>query len=176
MNVKWENKSTYEISDSNFLRLFEFFVIESPIENTSQRGRTFADRKCNLNSLYYSILRSVPIMKNNWKVATKTTNVEQLLQQGNIGKNVDLPMEYIVHCKRYDSDIKGLYYAIRCALAHGGFSIYEIKDDKYYLLENKDRGYVKGRLVLKETSLLGLIEAVNNVSGKKLMPLKKAKK
>lgn len=53
-----------------------------------------------------------------------------------------------------------MFYAIRCAFAHGSFAIHKYKKQNYYVLENKDNGALKARMILKEDTLLKWIEIV----------------
>ena len=75
----------------------------------------------------------------------------------NIFNNVNIPIEIAIHTTRNDSNTVGLFYAIRCSFAHGAFAIHKCKGEKYYFLENKDKGIFKGRIVIKESSLLSII-------------------
>ena len=56
-----------------------------------------------------------------------------------------------------------MFYAIRCAFAHGSFAIHKYKNQTYYVLENKDNGVLKARMVLKEETLIKWIEIVETL-------------
>lgn len=73
-----------------------------------------------------------------------------------------MPTEIAIHTARNNSNTVGLFYAIRCALAHGAFSIHTCAGEKYYFLENKDKEVFKGRIVIKEESLISIIDTVES--------------
>lgn len=158
--IKWKFSSKYDFSDKNFARIYSFFVIESPVNGVSVRGITFKELKINKKSLVSRIKKRIPNLMANWNVLCNK-EIESSIKDFNIYNGVSLPLEIAIHNKKDNSKVDGLYYAIRCALAHGAFSIHRCKGDKYYLLENKDKGILKGRIILKEKSLLELIDVID---------------
>ncbi len=173
MAIHWNFDSKYTFTNKNFAKIYSFFVIESPVEGTSKRGITFKQRNTDLNSLSACMKRDVPPLKVSW-LSAPSKDVESKVKEYGIYESVKLPCEIAIHSEKNNSKVIGLYYAVRCALAHGAFSIHQYKDAMYYFLENKDNGILKGRIVLKEESLLALINAIETASTKK--PRKKAKK
>lgn len=160
--IKWKFNNQYNLSDKNFAKIYSFFVIESPVKGVSVRGTSFDELKISKNSLASQIKKRLPSLSDNWKACTKG-EIEYVIKDKGIFESVSLPLEVAIHIKRDDSKVDGLYYAIRCALAHGAFSLHRCKGVKYYLLENKNQGILKGRIVLKEESLLELINVVRDL-------------
>lgn len=161
MSIKWNFNGKYSFFDKNFTRIYRFFVIETPVEGISQRGISFKQRKWNLNSLNAALKRTTEFLKNGWFVCTAKEAEKQIHVHG-IYDNVKMPMEIAVHTTRNDSNTVGLFYAIRCALAHGAFSIHNCNGEKYYFLENRDIKVIKGRIVIKESSLISIIDTVES--------------
>lgn len=75
--------------------------------------------------------------------------------------------ELAIHIKNKDSKSESLFYAIRCAFAHGLFNINSKNGEHYYILENRDREKLKARLILREETLLQWIKVVDRLSIKK---------
>lgn len=62
--------------------------------------------------------------------------------------------------------LKGLFYCIRCAFAHGDFNIRKYGNKRFYQLQNTvtDKGIekIKGRILLEEEMLLKMIQIIEN--------------
>lgn len=92
-------------------------------------------------------------------------------RQRMLKKNANILREIAVHTindRHCSGKTDSLFYAIRCALAHGSFCIHKYREknknrEKYYLLENNDKGKLKARLIIKEDTLIKWIEIVESV-------------
>ncbi len=74
---------------------------------------------------------------------------------------VDLSFEFAIHyIKDKLNKTTALFYLIRCAFAHGCFSLYE-ENERYFVFENFHNNKSKGRAVLKESTLFKLRDLVN---------------
>lgn len=166
MSIKWNFNDNFDFANKEFARIYRFFVIETPVEGVSQRGISFKQRGWNLNSLNVALKRSTVFLKNSWIACTAKEAETQMRAQG-IFDSVRMPMEIAIHTLRNDSKTVGLFYSVRCALAHGAFSLHVCDGETYYFLENKDKDIYKGRIVIKESSLLSIIDTVESVASEK---------
>lgn len=159
--MKTDFKSRFNLRDKNLAKIFTFFVIETPVSNVSFRCVSFKERNISMIRLTGSIKHEITDLKHNW-IACKKQEVESKHEQVNSHLKDNSMSEYAVHTKSRDSKTESLYYAIRCAFAHGSFDIVKRRNNKYYYLENRDKGIIKAKILLKEESLLKLIELVEN--------------
>lgn len=159
--IKMEFNTRYNIKDKDTSKIFTFFVIETPVSNVSYRSVTFKERNINMSKLTHDIKNEIEDFKNNW-IMCKKHEVVSLHNKMNSNFETNIPEEYAIHTKSRDGKTESLYYAIRCALAHGSFDIHKHKGVRYYYLENRDKNIVKAKIVIKEESLLKLIELVEN--------------
>lgn len=166
MPIKWNFNDDFSFSNKEFARIYRAFVVETPVENVSHRGITFKQRSWNLNSLNAALKRSTTFLKNKWFVYTVKEAENQMRSHG-IFDYVKMPTEIAIHTSRNDSKTVGLFYSIRCAFAHGAFSIHTCNGERYYFLENKDKGIYKGRIVIKESSLISIIDTLESEPPKK---------
>lgn len=174
MPIRWNVKSDFSFSNPNFARIYRFFVVETPVDDVSHRGISFRQRGWNLNSLNAAIKRSATFLKTNWFVCTAKEAETQMRSHG-IFDSVRMPIEIAIHTSRNDSNTVGLFYSIRCAFAHGAFSTHICDGEPYYFLENKDKNTYKGRIVIKESSLISIINTVESEPPKKKSKAKKEK-
>ena len=165
MAIKWNFNSKYNFSNRNFAKIYSFFVIESPVEGASVRGKTFKQRNINLRSLHNSIKNKIPSLKESWKTAS-AKEIDTIVKDNSIYNAVSLPLEIAIHTERDRSKTVGLYYAIRCAFAHGSFSIHKCSNENFYFFENRHNSRLKARIVLKEQSLIDLITVLDEAKKK----------
>lgn len=158
--MKTDFNTKYNITDKNTARIFSFFVIETPVSNVSYRAITFKERNIDMKKLTSCIKKEIIGFKDNWKTCKKQEVITISDNYTNMKDKV--PIEYAIHTKSRDGKTESLYYAIRCALAHGSFDIFKYRNVKYYYLENRDKNIIKAKIVLKEESLLKLIKLVEN--------------
>ena len=162
MAVKWKFDNNYSFKDERFARIYRFYVIETPVSGVSARAKTFKYRQINMNSLNAALRRESPFLKSNWIVKPKR-DIEEVCREKRIDKTVRFADEIVIHTensKLCTGKTDSMFYAIRCALAHGSFSVHEYKSHKYYILENKDNGVIKARMVLKEDTLIKWIDLI----------------
>lgn len=162
---KWKFDSKYSFGDENFARIYRFYVIETPVEGVSVRGTTFKEKKVSMNSFCNVLKKKTPFLKDYW-ISTPIKDMVDICKKNNIYESVTSNKEIVIHTNNSlhcSGKTDSLFYAIRCALAHGSFSIRKCKGEKYYLLENCDKGKLKARMIIKETTLLTWINEVNKV-------------
>ncbi len=175
MPINWNFNGDFNLLDKDFARIYRFFVIETPVEGISKRGISFKQRGWNLNSLNAALKRSTAFLKNSWHVYT-AKEAENQMRSHDIFDSVKMPIEIAIHTSRNDSNTVGLFYSIRCAFAHGAFSLHTCNSERYYFLENKDKDIYKGRIVIKESSLISIIDTVESEPPNKKDKKKIAKK
>lgn len=164
MKIKWEFKNKYSFSNKNFSKIYDFFVIKSPISGVSVRGISFKDRNINLINLCAYIKRESVSLKNKWEIVTKKQMIEKL-KEYDIYSDIKELEEIAIHTKNSKYNLEkteSFFYCIRCSFAHGAFSVHTFNKNKYYILENKDNGENKGRIVIKESTLLKIIDYCNS--------------
>ena len=162
MAITWKFDGNYSFKDDNFARIYRFYVIETPVSGVSARAKTFKFRQVNMNSLNARLKKETPLLNERWFVKN-AKEVENTCQDNGIDKNANFANEIVIHSenrKLCTGKTDSLFYAIRCALAHGSFAIHTYKNKKYYLLENKDNGIIKARMILKEETLIRWIEII----------------
>ena len=159
-NIPYENK--------NFLKIIDFYLFNCPARHTqktndpsgekkynftfskvSARGKTFAER-----GVVGGGLRTL-------RAAMKRASYQGELFDLTLDKSEDIEQysgrsgEICLTVKNSQmSQTDAIYYAIRNAFAHGSFSV----DNGIYTLENINKGKVKGRIRLKEQTLLNWID------------------
>ncbi len=163
--ARWDEYSNIDYDDE-LKEIIQFFVIESPVRDVSVRGRSFEERgirKNYVNRLTNKIKERLPEFADNWDTDT-IENLEDRYAGIGVHFETDLSFEFALHyVKDKLNPTTGLYYFIRCSLAHGGFSVYG-DNTKYYMLENIHDGKSKGRAVMKESTLLTLRDLVNETT------------
>ena len=165
MSVKWAFKSKYSFANKNFARIYQFFVVETPVPGVSMRGKSFKVRGCNMRKLNSALKKETPFLKTNWQVKP-IKDIPNCCKTAGIDTVADFSKEIAIHTingKHCTGNVDSLFYTVRCAFAHGAFSIHTYKKEKYYLLENKDGTKLKGRLVLKEDTLIKWIELLERL-------------
>ncbi len=154
---------TLQWKDKKFQDIVNFYLFECPVENVSQRGKSFKKYgvvgKVKFSELKKQMLNCASKgLKNNYYPCKK----EELLKKYELVKSIGPVEEYCVFMK-YDEKtvMQSLYSAIRNAIAHGSFSCrsYAINGEKinmyFFLNYNK---YKKAEIVLREKTLLSWIE------------------
>ena len=172
---KWSEKKEIPYFDNNFIKIFIFFLLECPIKGISKRNKTFEECKINQSSFVSKLKKEIPYLKNNWETfdAKKSSD---FLAQKDVLKDITFS-----HCFAYHSNyqknesnskepvrtkLKGFFYCIRCAFAHGDFNIRTYNGKKYYQFQNSeeksDLEVIKGRIIMDEESLLKIIGLFKN--------------
>lgn len=153
---------TIPLSSSNFRKILEFYLFGCPVEGTSVRADTFAQR--GWRKEWYSTLKShmlkkaTPDLRNHYHPCAKK-DLEK-----HFSRMEDLPetAEFCVFLKRDEKKVMdSLYGAIRNALAHGSFTRKKVKKKYVYFFANYDE-YLKAQIRLYESTLLEWIKLVNS--------------
>lgn len=167
--MQWWNQGIYplEAKNSNFSKIIDFYLFQCPVyrkstkQQVSVRGKTFESRKIadkKLRSLLIELKKSVEYYEcvdKNERIEDKIKTIE------NSGRYVDKNFQMVVFHE--DTDLgktKTIFYVVRNALAHGAFSVTNIKKEKVYYFENSRNKTVKAQIRIKESTLLYWIDLV----------------
>jgi hypothetical protein len=115
-----------------------------------------------MNSLNAALKKATPFLKDNWIVVPQKEIENSCENRGLINK-VDLSNEIVIHTlndKHCTGRTDSLFYAIRCAFAHGSFGIHKSNGQVYYILENRDGDKLKARMIIQQETLLKWIDIV----------------
>lgn len=156
-------------SNKNFIKILDFYLFNCPVRhygkitnpagnpryiNTfpkiSVRGKTFAERGIEGQNL--RTLRSAMRRSSDGKIYDKTFTDENDILQNSIDPIGQPKREICLTLKNENiSQVDAIFYAIRNSLAHGSFCVDE---EKYYYFETRNKGKLKARIRLKESTLL----------------------
>ncbi len=150
-------------TNKKFIKILDFYLFNSPVRHygkitnptgnpryintfpkVSVRGKTFAERGIEGQKL--RTLRSKMRRSPNGKIYDKSLSNENDILIESLRKG-----EICLTLKNDSiSQVDAIFYAIRNSLAHGSFCI----DDDYYYFESRNKGKLKARIRLKESTLL----------------------
>lgn len=150
-------------TNKNFIEILDFYLFNSPVRHygkinnptgnpryintfpkVSVRGKTFAERDIEGQKL--RTLRSKMRRSPNGKIYDKSLSNENDILTESLRKG-----EICLTLKNENiSQVDAIFYAIRNSLAHGSFCI----DKEFYYFESRNKGKLKARIRLKESTLL----------------------
>lgn len=149
--------------DENLQRIVQFYVWETPVSGVSSKGTSFSElgwKGGSFNTLHARMKKASQFPSKNW-IAVSSKKIEERLREINRLAKYDCSFEFAIHAiKDGLNKTEGLFYFIRNAFAHGGFATSSFKGEKYYVLENRQGSKLKGRAVIRETTLLNWIKIV----------------
>lgn len=159
----------------NFNKIFKFFVVFSPCKRYATQGRTLnyygwytkdtRSKNCLNNTLKYkNISKSIILVGSYKELKSKITEVDIHKEDYTNIKN-----EKGIFIKSGETSyFMSMFYHIRCALAHGRFTISKHDGETIYYLENgkeykngKNEFKVSARLVIYESTLLDYIKKID---------------
>jgi hypothetical protein len=172
MADKWTFRQSVKLQgDDNLGKLLKFYLWETPVPDTSCKGRTFSQYGWN-GKLYRELharMREVsgfPIAEDGHWVKARVSDIEKELAILNRLDHYDCSFEFAVHAVKNDlNDTQSLFYLIRNSFAHGGFRICHYNGERYFVFENREKGRLKGRAIFKEHTLLSWIGIVKRGPG-----------
>ena len=153
------------ISNKNLQRIFQFYLLECPVEGKSWRGKSFKQLGyigvCSFSKLKKQLLQSAtPSLEKNYMPSKK----EELPSNFKKCEDITYPDEYCAFLKSDEKAvISSLFSAIRNALAHGSFNVKSYKRTRIYYFYNCDK-YEKAKIVLHENTLLSWIDIIKKES------------
>ncbi len=142
---------------SNYEKILQFYLFESPVEETSYRGKTFKDqgwKSQNLRTLKKQMLKvASPELSNNYFPCQKA-ELEKCIT------GIQKPQEEYCIFLNSIGAVTSVFKAIRNALAHGSFDVRNYDGEVVYFFANYNK-YYKAKIVLKEKTLLEWIKVFN---------------
>ena len=171
INPGWiHRKKEEKYLDKDFMRIFVFFVINTPCTESSYSGIDIKDygwdknlwRNNGLKNKLFS--RAGLIRDDSFVVAKKTSEMKKACEKGKTKKNFhnDRSKEKVVIYKSKDNEFLSICNHIRNSLAHGRFSIYDSEHGDVYVMEDgvKRNGkfQVRSRMILKKSTLISWID------------------
>ncbi len=172
MSMSWVFDKPFSFDEPNFSRIFRFFVIETPVEKCSIRGIPLQYYGWNSKKITNHLKKQITSLSKNWKTipskeSSKIESIEQDIQKlcnkNKILDEVAERKEVFIHTDMKKNKTMSLFYTIRCAFAHGSFNRGLYFGEYFYFFENKDRGKLRGRIVVKEKTLLQIINIIKNM-------------
>lgn len=179
-SILYNQTDDYSLSESEFYRLYSFFVTYSCCGNQSMKKRCFADYG------WYSFARSICSKdepnrdvylkdrlseiidledKANFVFISDSDDIAICFQNCNLadGPLADKLVERAVIGKTSEpSKFLKLFYRIRDGLAHGKFILkYNENNEKMVIIQDDDGHFVTARLIIKLSTLLEIISAVD---------------
>ncbi|MBR3328157.1 MAG: hypothetical protein IKG22_12630 [Atopobiaceae bacterium] len=169
MTCKWTFARKVRLQgNDNLAKLLQFYLWETPVPDTSQKGKTFKEygwSKSNYATLHARMRRcsGFPDSKAERWVESTASRVENALAKLGRLDGYDCSFEFAVHTVKDGlNKTEALFYLIRNAFAHGGFRVSGYEGKKYYVFENRQGCIVKGRAILEEQTLLDWIVIVKS--------------
>lgn len=166
----------YELEQEEYYVLYNFFVTYSVCEDQSFQKRSFIDYGWNTNNIICtenkkkkdtdlgkSLKKCLDLYRKEF-VFTEQDNLKILFLQNDLPDKV-LPNydteRVVIGITRGNRYIK-LFYRIRNCLAHGNFVLkYSSNNEKMIVFQDKHKGYVTARMILKLQTLINLINAID---------------
>lgn len=162
----WDFSTPIDYHSDALIEIVKFFVFETPVNGTSTRGRSFEERGIkgnHIKKIYEEIKDQLPDFYQYWETDIIDNLPDRYAGEG-IWESVDFSFEFAYHyVKEGLNQATALYYMIRCAFAHGCFSIHDNNGEIYYMFENFHDNQSKGRAVLKESTLFTLRDIIDLV-------------
>jgi len=169
MKITYDNALDY--SNETFQRILTAFLFECPVENVSQKAKhlniTFPQKGWGgntLNSLIAAMKRNVYSSNLEYRMLDNKQDVSNLYEDAERKMATEgKPYEIVVYQKNGGFlCTKSLFYSIRCALAHGDFSIEEDNcGERLYLFRNFNNQTTKACLRLYEKTLFMWIDLLH---------------
>lgn len=181
-HVHWMNSpEIIDFTNREFAKIFNFFVLETPCIRVSARGVSlqtwgWKEKPWDLVKYLKEPLDKVLFgEERNLRMVGSANAMSDALAQfdmkeGFYNFQTKSKAVFVRNSQRgMSSEYMSLFYRVRNALAHGRFAIYRISpDDFIYVLEdgklkkmnNEDSFRVTGRMVIKQSSFLNIIELI----------------
>lgn len=156
---RWSFKTKVKLTgDEKLQKIVQFYLWETPVSGVSEKGSSLSHlgwKGAEFHTLH-KIMREragfpVPEM---WVECSRKELQDKLSEFGFL-RSVPTGREFAFYARKSEcSKTESLLYFIRNAFAHGGFRCIEFENERYFVLENRYKGQLRGRAVLKESTLL----------------------
>lgn len=135
----------------NFIKILDFYLINCPINGASERGKK-------LDKMGW-VSNKVRMLENRMKSASGIDDDNWIFDDIDKPDNGSSFLRcYSTISHKTTSKAGSIIYSIRCALAHGNFTI---TNDNHYYFENIHNGKTIAKISVSEEVLLKWIKLVN---------------
>lgn len=152
---------------NNFNTIVDFYLLRTPAKRTSFKTGQDGKKIYQYSKVSHrgKTFRDIGIIGNDlikFRKKMQTTSYDKKLTFEFVETFIDFSEkdgEFSVILKNSNmSQTDSIFYCIRNALAHGSFSV----ENQWYKFENENKGKLKGKMKLHETTLLKWIELFND--------------
>lgn len=179
MEKKWlwtlDLKENLPFEKKEFWEIIDFFLWQCPVEYVSKRTKNISELNKDIHSVVAILKKEIPVLKSRWKTIS-STELENFLKSQNVFSEIKDTVCFAYHTNYIKNEsnskspirtkTKGFFYCIRCAFAHGDFSVRIFNGKTYYQLQNsvvkEGKLVVKGQILLEENMLLKIRDIVTN--------------
>lgn len=161
-NFKWNSYAT----KGNIQKILNFYVFLCPVEGVNVQSKKIDDYGWNSPLLKRSLsnkLRS-QISEKHFIIAKNMSEFDVLLKNNKALTSRDYIIETVLLTSDQSNISELLFRTIRNSFAHGSFLIKMKKKELYFILENRNNGKLKSRMIIKEKTLLTWIDILKNKS------------
>lgn len=172
VNPGWiKKKKKSEFMDLEMMRIFTFFVINTPCSEMSSSGIGLSEygwgkKVWRTNELKNALFKVASLKKDEtFVVAKKTTEMKNACEKCKAKKNFhnDRSKEKIVIYKSRSNECLSIFNHIRNSFAHGRFSFYDSKDNQVIIVmedgvKNNGSFHIRSRMILKKSTLITWID------------------
>ena len=159
-----DTESTETLGNGVLEDLVMFYVVYCPCKQYATQGRNLSYYKWKDKPWspyrYLKCALDADAKGFKCKIATEWYNLKQVLDDNGLSGNdwCESNKEYAIYSNVESNEFMSMLYHIRCAFAHGRFTIKQYENEKYYCFENgipQGKSFlVKARMVIKESTLL----------------------
>ncbi len=170
--------------DNNFQKIFEFYILNVPNSNVSNKSiditKIWGEKVWKNMKLRAELMKVGDFKENiNYFKAQRLNEMNNIAAKAHLDKIPALKkLKNNIIFYNQKNEFISIFFYIRCAFAHGRFTIKEVNNEKFYILETGNKGkkqeiIVKARMIIKEETLLKWIDII--LSGNKTKEKKKEK-
>lgn len=159
----------YTLSESEYYKIYSFYVTYSLCKNQSAKKRTFSDygwKDKNIQDI--ELANTLKRVINLYEECFVFTENDELAEKFNLlslndGLITDLSFERCVIGKTWENNVYlKLFYHIRNGFAHGKYCLRLSEDNiKMVIIQDNDKYNVTGRIVIRLSTLLNFINEID---------------
>lgn len=159
-DISKEIKHEIPITNKNFNKIVNFYLMECPVVGKSYRGKSFYEKGWRGTSQFAKLKKEMldsaeTELSKNYYPSNKCELTE------NFKKCENISSEYCVFLKYEERTVlPSLFSAIRNSLAHGSFDVRRCNGTNVYFFANY-KHYLKAKIILYEKTLLNWIDVFN---------------
>lgn len=165
-NLDWIKFNPIKIPESEaFRKIIEFYLFNTPLrEKNFYQAKTISEygwEKSKLSNLKQRLLYDIQLKQKFFYYKTIDQVQLSIINNKLIG-NKHTYHEIIIFLNNRKSIVESVLSLIRDAFAHRSFEVVTKMGENYYFMANVHNGKTKGRLILKESTLLMWIKIIKN--------------